>query len=85
MFPYIHTMDICLSFLETGDAVAPQVQCYKYSADDQLAWPYFDYLENTNVISEFLPDSDFGFTDFQEKLLAEYAADPPPPASIAAT
>lgn len=37
------------------------------------AWPYFDYLENTHTIAEFLPDSDFSFRDFRERLLAEYA------------
>ncbi len=54
--------------------MATQVQCYKYGVDDRLTWPYFDYLENTNTIGEFLPDSDFGFIDFQARLMAEYAA-----------
>lgn len=71
-----------MSLFENGNAVAPQVQCCKYDTGARLEWPYFDYLENTNVIAE--PESDFRFIEFQEKLLAEYAADHPPLASTAA-
>ena len=61
------------AYKDPGDFCAT-VQCYKYGMDDRLAWPYFDYLENTNVIAEFLPDSDFGFFDFQQRVMAEYEA-----------
>ena len=56
-----HTDDFCAT-----------VQCYKYGKDDELSWPYFDYLAHTTVIDEFTPNSDFSFTELHDKLMAEY-------------
>ena len=37
-------------------------------------WPYFDYLDGKTV-KEFLPDSDFDYTELREDLLEEYRKD----------
>ena len=34
-------------------------------------WPYFDYLDGKTV-EEFLPHSDFDYTELREALLEEY-------------
>ena len=60
-----HTDDFCAT-----------VQCYQYGKDDELAWPYFDYLAHTTVIDEFIPNSDFTFTDLHDKLMVEYDSAP---------
>ena len=37
-------------------------------------WPYFDYLDGKTV-KEFLPHSDFDYTELQKDLLEEYCTD----------
>lgn len=48
------------------------IQCYQYGENDNLHWPYFDYVKDTATIDEFLPNSDFTFRDMREKVLKEY-------------
>ncbi|KAK9810113.1 hypothetical protein WJX72_005046 [[Myrmecia] bisecta] len=51
------------------------VQCYQYGDDDALAWPYFDYLQDsqdTVIIKEFYPDHDFGFSEMRDTVMEEY-------------
>lgn len=57
----------------SGDYCAT-IQCYKYGDDDEIQWPYFDYLDENRAIGEFLPNSDFEFTKLREDLLKEYIA-----------
>ena len=48
------------------------IQCYQYGENDNLHWPYFDYVKSTRIIDEFLPNSDFTFCEMREKVLKEY-------------
>ena len=48
------------------------VQCYQYGSNDLTHWPYFDYVASTEVIDEFLPDSDFTFREMQRIVLKEF-------------
>ena len=57
----------------SGDYCAT-IQCYKYGDDDDTQWPYFDYFDEKQTISEFLPNSDFEYTKLREDLLNEYDA-----------
>jgi len=61
---------------ESDQLFCATIQCYKYGQDDELMWPYFDYLEDKTV-KEFLPDSDFEFKKLREELLQEYRCDHP--------
>ena len=56
-----HTDDYCAT-----------IQCYQYSENDDCQWPYFDYVSSSNVIEEFLPNSDFTYREMKEKVMAEY-------------
>ena len=51
------------------------IQCYKYGQDDELMWPYFDYLQDKHV-EEFKPHTDFDFLDIREKVFKESSASP---------
>lgn len=59
---------------ESDQLFCAAIQCYKYGQDDELMWPYFDYLDGKTV-KEFLPDSDFEFKKMREDLLQEYRDD----------
>ena len=48
------------------------IQCYQYGSNDLTEWPYFDYVADTAVIDEFLPDSDFTFHEMQRLVLKEF-------------
>lgn len=61
---------------ESDQLFCATIQCYKYGQEDELMWPYFDYLEGKTV-KEFLPDSDFEFKKLREGLLQEYRDDNP--------
>ena len=45
---------------ESNQLYCATIQCYKYGCEEELMWPYFDYLDGKTV-KEFLPDSDFDF------------------------
>jgi len=62
---------------ESDQLFCATIQCYKYGQEDELMWPYFDYLEGKTV-KEFLPDSDFEFKKLREELLQEYRRDHDP-------
>ena len=54
------------------------IQCYKYGPEDELRWPYFDYLDGSEEgVQEFLPVSDFDFKKLRIALLEEYRKDHP--------
>ena len=59
---------------ESSDMYCATIQCYKYGCEEELMWPYFDYLDGKTV-KEFLPDSDFDYTKLREDLLEEYRRD----------
>ena len=61
---------------ESDQLFCATIQCYKYGEDDKLMWPYFDYLEG-NTVKEFLPHSDFEFTNMRARVLEEYRKDHP--------
>ena len=56
---------------DTDDYCAT-IQCYQYGGNDNLHWPYFDYVKSNRVIDEFVPNSDFTFREMREKVLKEY-------------
>ncbi|KAF9941757.1 hypothetical protein BGZ67_004095 [Mortierella alpina] len=47
------------------------IQCYRYPKDSTKHWEYFDYLDG-NDIKKFVPDSDWQYLDFREKIRAEW-------------
>ncbi|KAJ8048127.1 hypothetical protein HOLleu_00305 [Holothuria leucospilota] len=50
------------------------IQCYQYGERDDIHWPYFDYVDSeTSVTDNFVPDSDFTFTDMYNIVMKEYA------------
>ena len=59
---------------ESSNMYCAIIQCYKYGSEEELMWPYFDYLDGKTV-KEFLPDSDFDYTKLREDLLEEYRRD----------
>ena len=63
---------------ESNELFCATLQCYKYGQDDELMWPYFDYLEDKTV-EEFLPASDFewSFKKLRKRLFQEYRDDHP--------
>lgn len=61
---------------ESKQLYCATIQCYKYGCEEELMWPYFDYLDGKTV-KEFLPDSDFDFTKLRDELLKEYRNDHP--------
>jgi len=61
---------------ESDPLFCATIQCYKYDQDDEIIWPYLDYLED-NTVEEFLPDGDFEFKKLREDLLQEFRWDYP--------
>ena len=61
---------------ESQQLYCATIQCYKYGLEEELMWPFFDYLDGKTV-KEFLPDSDFDFAKLREDLLEEYRMDHP--------
>ena len=61
---------------ESQQLFCATIQCYKYSSDDEVMWPYFDYLDGKTV-KKFIVDSDFEFMQLRETLLNEYRKDHP--------
>ena len=61
---------------ESKQLYCATIQCYKYGFEEELMWPFFDYLDGKTV-KEFLPDSDFDFAKLREDLLEEYHMDHP--------
>ena len=59
---------------ESSNMYCATIQCYKYGCEEELMWPYFDYLDGKTV-KEFLPDSDFDYKKLREDLLEEYRRD----------
>lgn len=59
---------------ESNQLFCATIQCYKYGFEDELMWPYFDYLDGKDV-KEFLPNGDFEFNKMREALLQEYRHD----------
>lgn len=48
------------------------IQCYMYSQNDQQHYDYFDYLDNTNTVQQYEPDSDMDFVEFKERMRKEW-------------
>ena len=48
------------------------IQCYNYDSGDTTHWPYFDYISANETIAEFIPNSDFGFHEMRNQVMAEY-------------
>ncbi|KAJ7389301.1 hypothetical protein OS493_032461 [Desmophyllum pertusum] len=61
---------------ESKQLYCATIQCYKYGCEEEIMWPYFDYLDGKTV-KEFLPDSDFDFAKLRVDLLQEYRKDHP--------
>lgn len=59
-------------FNDTNDFCAT-IQCYQYGDTDDIHWPYFDYINpETGHTDNFVPDSDFHFTDMYNRVMKEY-------------
>lgn len=56
---------------DTSDFSAT-IQCYRYGNFDTKQWPYFDYVSEKGCREEFLPNSDFTFTELYKTVLSEY-------------
>ena len=54
------------------DEYCATMQCYQYGENNFTQWPYFDYVADTEVIDEFLPNSDFSFREMASIVMAEY-------------
>jgi hypothetical protein len=50
------------------------IQCYLYNDDDNRHYENFDYIGGDDEIHPFVPDSDWGFADFKEKMRKEWDA-----------
>jgi len=48
------------------------IQCYLYADDDEIHWPYFDYIGDNNI-QHFDPNSDADFLTFKRKMKEEWA------------
>jgi len=48
------------------------IQCYMYSLKDQQHYDYFDYVDNTNTVQKYEPDSDMDFVAFKELMREEW-------------
>ena len=49
------------------------IQCYMYSAlEDSTHYDYFNYLDNTNTVQKYEPDSDMDFVAFKELMREEW-------------
>ncbi|KAE8269599.1 hypothetical protein A4X09_0g2730 [Tilletia walkeri] len=56
---------------------AATIQCYRYNADDDIHYEYFDYINPEKKEKEhFEPDSDFDFIEFKKAIKAEWEAVP---------
>ena len=56
------------------DDYCATVQCYQYGSTDSTHWPYFDYVADTEVIDEFLPEGDYAFHEMQKIVMKEFEA-----------
>ena len=48
------------------------LQCYQYGVNDITHWPYFDYVADTSMIDEFLPNSDYTFCEMRDTVMKEF-------------
>lgn len=55
-----------------SDDYCATIQCYQYDCGDTTHWPYFDYVSENETIAEFIPNSDFGFQEMRNQVMAEY-------------
>jgi hypothetical protein len=55
-----------------NDDYCATIQCYNYDSGDTTHWPYFDYISANETIAEFIPNSDFGFHEMRNQVIAEY-------------
>jgi len=48
------------------------IQCYMYDTKDKMHYDYFDYVDNTNTVQKYEPDSDMDFVAFKELMREEW-------------
>jgi hypothetical protein len=48
------------------------IQCYMYDKKDHGHYDYFDYLDDTNQVQKYEPDSDMDFVAFKELIRTEW-------------
>ena len=48
------------------------IQCYMYDKEDKTHYDYFNYLDNTNTVQKYEPDSDMDFVAFKELMREEW-------------
>jgi len=64
--------------MNNTDDFCATIQCYRYSDEDNIHWPGFDYFaegsgqNDKDHLDVFYPDSDFTFLNMRSKVLAEY-------------
>jgi hypothetical protein len=57
---------------DTDDYCAT-INCYAYGTNDNMHWPYFDYLKSCKTIAESKPYSDFRFKEMYDLVMEEYS------------
>lgn len=48
------------------------IQCYMYDKKNHIHYDYFDYLDDTNAVQQYEPDSDMDFVAFKERIRTEW-------------
>ena len=55
-----------------ADDVCITIQCYMYDEKNNTHYDYFDYLDDTNEVQQYEPDSDMDFIGFKELIRTEW-------------
>ena len=61
-----------LKNLETNKDTCITIQCYMYRQDNTAHYDYFDYIDASNIIEQYEPDSDMDFIQFKETMKKEW-------------
>ena len=57
---------------QRADDVCITIQCYMYDQKNHTHYDYFDYLDETNKVQQYEPDSDMEFSAFKELMRLEW-------------
>lgn len=61
-----------LKNLETNKDTCITIQCYMYRQDNTQHYDYFDYIDGSNGIEKYEPDSDMDFLEFKQTMKREW-------------
>lgn len=57
---------------QRADDVCITIQCYMYDQKNHAHYDYFDYLDESNQVQQYEPDSDMDFVAFKELMRVEW-------------